>query len=172
MNIYLTGRSGGIGSAIEEHFKEHTFVNQIQGSIDWAIFSHGFIGEDDIEETFRANTTFCIEVTKQLLPYLKKGVIYISSTSGIKGNTKFPIYSASKAALNSYAETMQRAHPELRFYALCPGPTDTKMWRSLGLEGHAQPPEAVANAVEHLMEGDFRAGVIITVRDSIIYYAN
>jgi NAD(P)-dependent dehydrogenase (short-subunit alcohol dehydrogenase family) len=165
MRLKLFGQSGGIGSTIKE-LAGHEFVED--GEIDWLIFAQGILDEMRVKDTFDTNTLLCIETTLKLLPRIKVGVVYISSTSGIKGNTKFPIYSASKAALNSYAETMARKHPELQFYALCPGPTDTKMWRSLELEGNPQKPEEVAKAVVRIMEGEFKSGSIITVRDGVV----
>lgn len=167
MRIYLTGSTGGIGSAIKEALREND-VSEYHEEMDWLIFAHGIIDESDVGRTLTVNTIACISKTQDYLPHIKQGVIYISSTSGIHGNTKLPIYSASKAALNSYAETMARTYPEIQFYALCPGPTDTKMWHSLGLEGKPQKPEEVANAVVRIMNGEFKSGSIITVRDGII----
>jgi len=175
MRIFLTGMSGGIGSAIAERLYGHEVVSVVNteiGGFDWLIFAHGVIGEENPMYTFSVNTLLCIEYVERLLPRLKEdgGIIFLSSTSGIKGNTKYPIYSASKAALNSYAETLARLKPKLQVHALCPGPTDTKMWRSLGLKGKAQPPERVADVVIDIIGGLHRSSVIITVRDSTVDY--
>lgn len=169
MKYYLTGYTGGIGSAIKIILQEHEFVGITkQKDIDWLIFAHGMLDEEKGRDTFRVNTSACIELTQKVLPYLRRGVIFISSTSGIKGNTRFPIYSASKAALNSYTETMARKHPELQFYAVCPAATNTKMWHSLGLEGTPQEPIKVAKAVKEIIDGKYKSGDIITVRDGKI----
>lgn len=168
MKIFLLGE-GGIGTAIKESLSDHSVVKITEeGDGDWLVMAHGFIGEVQVAETFAVNTITSIQLTESMLPRLNKGVIYISSTSGIRGNTKFPIYSASKAAINSYAATMARKHPDLQFYALCPGPTNTKMWRSLGLEGKAQEPIEVAKAVQRILNGEFKSGDIITVRNGEI----
>lgn len=166
MKIYLTGETGGIGLAIKEYFKDNNF--RPTEEIDWVIMAHGVLNEEKIRDTFEVNVEHCIYVTQELIPRLKKGIIYISSTAGIRGNTKLPIYSASKAALNSYAQTMARKHLDLQFYALCPGPTNTKMWQSLGLEGKAQDPSEVAKAVQRIMTGEFKSGDIITVRNGVV----
>lgn len=167
MKILLMGATGGIGSAIKESLKEHSFEDY-ENEIDWLIFAQGIINESSIEQTFEVNTNLCISLTKRLIRNIKRGVIYISSTSGIRGNTRFPIYSASKAAVNSYAQTMARSYADIQFYALCPGPTNTKMWQSLGLAGEAQEPSEVARAVKEIMDGKYKSGDIITVRDGII----
>lgn len=177
MKILLTGATGGIGSAIKESLKEHEITNlskeesvtfPLGHKFDWVIFAHGALNEENAGSTFFANVVSCIEITQNIRPHLSQGVIYISSTAALTANSRFPIYSASKAALNTYAKAMSKAHPELQFYAVCPGPTDTKMWRSLGLEGKAQAPSEVARVVELITKGQFRSGDIITIRDSAI----
>lgn len=167
MKILLTGATGGIGSAIKEALRGHDF-DELKDEVDWLIFAQGTIDETDVRNLFEANTLMPISLTQRLLPNIKRGVIFISSTAGINGNGKFPVYSASKAALNCYSESMAKAHPELQFYAICPGPTDTKMWRGLGLKGKAQAPSEVARVVVETINGAFESGDIITVRDGIV----
>lgn len=169
MTIYLTGQTGGIGSAIKEALKEHEFVAWGGApEFDWLIFAHGTMDENDYQQTFQVNTIKCISHTINFLPRLRKGVIFISSTAAMTANSKFPIYSASKAAINVFSQAMAKKHPYLEFYALCPGPTDTKMWRSLKLEGKAQAPEEVAKVVLRIMAGEFKSGDIITVRNGVV----
>lgn len=164
MNIYLTGSTGGIGSAIKEALGEHNFINDNK-EIDWLIVAHGVIDEVQVLHHFTVNTVLPIQLTQSLFHRIRHGVIYISSTAGIRGNTQFPVYSAAKAAINSYAQTMAKKHLELQFYALCPGPTNTKMWRELKMNGKAQEPIEVAKAVKRILDGEFKSGDIITVRD-------
>lgn len=166
MKYTITGFTGGIGSAIVASLAPELPTAGVK-DIDWLICAHGFIGEGDIEETFTANVMSCIKYTELFLPTLKQGVIYISSAAALTANARFPIYAASKAALNTYAQAMAKAHPELQFYAICPGPTNTKMWRSLGLSGKAQEPRCVAEVVKLAIEGTFKSGAIISVRDGI-----
>lgn len=161
------GSSGGIGSAIKEALKEHSF-DELNNVIDWAIYAQGSIDESDVRDLFEANTLIPISLTQRLIPNIKKGVIFISSTAGITSNSMFPVYAASKAALNIYAQSMAKKHPELQFCSICPGPTDTKMWRSLNLPGKAQDPSEVAKAVRMAIEGAFQSGDIITVRNGEI----
>lgn len=176
MKILLTGATGGIGSAIKKSLKGHevyapkgdlSTVKGVKGipkeSYDWLIFAHGFIGEEAEETTFLVNTVSCIAMTKLFMP--SKGVIFIASTAGLYGNDKFPVYAASKAAIIMYATSLVKKHPEVAFFTVCPGPTDTKMWRGLGLEGTPQPPSAVADVVHAIMEGGYKSGDIITVRN-------
>ena len=178
MKILLTGSTGGIGSAIHKVLEGNEVICptgdvrtlEYMADIppigyDWLIFAHGTIDESDMQDTFDVNLLSNIYMTQHYAP--RKGVIYISSTAGINGNGKFPIYAASKAALNSYTKSMAMAHPEVGFYAICPGPTDTKMWRDLKLEGTPQKPEAVAEAVQWVMSGEVPSGNIIIVRNGV-----
>lgn len=167
MKYVLTGETGGIGSAIKEALQGHTQVEGLK-ECDWLILAHGIIREKDARKTLLVNTWKCIVLTEEYLPFLKKGVIYISSTAAFNGNGKFPVYSASKAALNIYSKSMAKAHPELGFYALCPGPTNTKLWRSLELGGNAQNPSEVARAVLDILIGNFVSGDTIVVREGVI----
>lgn len=176
MRILLTGATGGIGAAIKERLeKEHDLIAMgrpdmftISGKLDWVIFAHGMLDEQDIEGTFEANTFSCIKLTEDLVLNLNKGIIFISSTAGIHGNGAYPIYAASKGAINTYMQSLAKQYKDKEFYALCPGPTNTPMWRALNTGGHAQDPEAVAIAVEVIMNGAYKSGDIITVRDGYI----
>src|SRR4051812_23336901 len=101
MKILLTGSTGGIGSAIKERLKGHdlTCVHRAQieskEEFDWMICAHGVINEGEVLETFYANVISNIHLAQDVKA---KNIIFISSTAGLKGNDKFPIYSASKAA--------------------------------------------------------------------------
>lgn len=165
MKILLTGYRGGIGSAIKKKLSQHEIICVAHATIytveefDWMICAHGVINEADVKETFMANVISNIRLAQTIFT---KNIIFISSTAGIKGNDKYPIYSASKAALNMYCKSIAS---KVNCYALCPGPTDTPMWRNLGLEGKAQSPVEVAKVVERIMAEEFKSGDIITVRN-------
>ncbi len=85
--------------------------------------------------------------------------------SGMEGNGGYPIYSASKAALNMYAKLIAKKR---NCYVICPGATDTKMRQRLGLS-KGQSPEVVAEAVEYIMQGRYNSGDIIKVKNGKIY---
>lgn len=173
MKILLTGATGGMGSAIKEALKEHEVIEvsrkqrkNLEG--DWLICAHGVLDEKRLLPTFLVNAVWPITLTNN--SKISQGIIYISSTAALGGNSKYPVYSASKAALNIYAKSMQKAHPALQFYALCPGPTKTKMWDKLGLSGTPQEPVEVAKAVQRIMAGEFKGHVVITVRNGKVVW--
>jgi len=168
--ILLTGATGGIGSAIKNRLKNHeltcvarpNFAINTDGEFDWLICAHGIIDENNVLETFKANVISNIILIKTIKA---KKIIFISSTAAFKGNGLFPVYSASKAALNMYAQILAR---ERECYVIAPGPTDTEMWRKLGLEGQAQDPDEVAKVVQLVINGEFKNGQLITIRNGIV----
>lgn len=165
MKILLTGATGGIGSAIKEMLKEHEVIAvgrpdlYPEGDFDWVILAHGCLDETRVQETFEANVISHIQIAERTKA---ENIIFISSTAA-RGNDRFPVYAASKAALNIYCKSISSKR---KCYTLCPGPTDTTMWRKLGLEGKAQSPKDVADAVKRIMVlGVYNSGDIITVRN-------
>lgn len=169
MKILLTGATGGIGKAIKEALKDHEITCVAHADIetneefDWLICAHGIINEEDIVETFMVNTISNIYLSKDIKT---KNIIFISSTAGINGNDGYPIYSASKSALNTYCKSISK---KVNCYALCPGATDTPSWRKLNItDVIPQSPDEVAKAVELIMKGGYKSGTIITVRDGVI----
>lgn len=166
MKILLTGATGGIGLAIKERLKKHKLVCVAHADVetkekfDWLICAHGIVLEDDVLETFMVNTISNIYLAQEIKA---KNILFISSTAGIKGNTKYPIYSASKAALNTYCKSIKNC------IALCPGATDTPGWRKLKItDVKPQSPTEVAKAVERIIKGEFKSGDIITVRNGVV----
>lgn len=166
MKILLTGCTGGIGLAIKERLKDHELTCipradiETQEEFDWLICAHGTINEQDANETFIANIISNIHLTQTIKV---KNIIFISSTAAIKGNDGYPIYAASKAALNIYCKSIAS---KVNCYALCPGPTDTPLIKHLDI--NKQSPDEVAKAVEKIMQGGYKSGDIITVRNGII----
>ena len=160
MKILLTGATGGIGSAIKARLQEHDLTciahsdTKTEESFDWLICAHGILDESDLLGTFVANTLSSIHLAQTVKA---KNIIFISSTAGINGNTSYPIYAASKAALNIYCKSIPNC------YALCPGPTDTPLIKHLDIQ--KQSPTKVAKAVEHIMLGKYKSGDVITIRD-------
>jgi NAD(P)-dependent dehydrogenase (short-subunit alcohol dehydrogenase family) len=168
MKILLTGSTGGIGSAIKNRLKAHDLTNvphadiETKEEFDWMICAHGVLDENNVYGTFYANVIANINLAQKIKA---KNIIFISSTAGINGNDKYPIYAASKAALNMYCKSISSKQI---CYAICPGPTNTPMWRKLGLKGDVQSPKEVARAVEFVMAGNYQSGDIIIIRNGII----
>lgn len=87
---------------------------------------------------FMVNVFAVAELTKQLIPYLKKGshVVNISSIGGVQGSVKFPglaAYSSSKGAVLTLTEILAEEYKEkgIAFNALALGAVQTEMLESV-----------------------------------------
>ena len=88
----------------------------------------------DFIEVYKVNVFAVAELTKQLVPFLKKGshVVNISSIGGVQGSMKFPglaAYSSSKGALLTLTELLAEEYKErqIAFNALALGAVQTEM---------------------------------------------
>lgn len=89
---------------------------------------------NDFLEVYKVNVFAIAELTKILLPYLKKGshVLAISSMGGIQGSMKFPglaAYSSSKGAIITLFELLAEEYKEegIAFNTLALGAVQTEM---------------------------------------------
>jgi len=88
----------------------------------------------DFLESYQVNVLSVAELTRQLIPYLKKGshVVNISSIGGVQGSLKFPglaAYSSSKGALITLTELLAEEYKEqqISFNVLALGAVQTEM---------------------------------------------
>ncbi len=148
-----------------------------QPLLDWIVFAHGFIDseldfsierKENIEATFAINTLSIIYLTQMLLPILKKGVVFVSSTTAIFPSGRHAVYSASKAAVNGFAQALAKNRPERIFIAICPGPTNTPMREKVATDAaSSQPPSAVAHVIAEIVDGSsaYKSGDIVVVKN-------
>jgi short-subunit dehydrogenase len=148
-------------------------------TFDWIVFSHGYVDaeknfllqkSEEIEKTFAINILSVIRLTQLLLPHLSPngGIIFVSSVAALTANGFTAVYSASKAAVNTFAQALAHNRSDLQFYSLCPGPTATAMFEKLqGDMSRAQSPDAVAHVVAEIVSGasDYKSGDIIVIRN-------
>ena len=126
--------------------------------VDWLIHVAGFVNPresfdnlDTLEETFNVNLFSAIYLTKAILPKLNEngGIIFVSSSAGIIGSGKVPLYATSKGGLNIFAQSLafhfKFNDTSKSSFVVAPGPTNTKM-RNLtsGDSNKHQSPESVA----------------------------
>lgn len=159
------------------------FVGNKAGKIEWIIHSAGFIHIKEpllkpnahaLRKTFLTNIESVIELTYRLLPLVTQdgGVIFISSTAGLWGNPNYPMYAASKAALNTFAQSVARhiAKNKQSSIAICPGPTNTLMRKRVaGDAKEQQSPQIVATVVTNILNRNspYVNGDIVVVQDGI-----
>jgi short-subunit dehydrogenase len=163
-----------------------TEIADSEKGLDWIIFSAGYIdpkekaGTNDassIQRTFTVNTTANAQIAALLTPILRTGggMIHLSSTAGLWGNGAYPVYSASKAAINTYSQALARRIENERLnltsIALCPGPTNTAMRELIaGDADKHQDPEVIADLVYEIVNGTslYKNGDILVVRDEAV----
>lgn len=129
---------------------------------------------EDLERTFAVNVTGTMLTVQKALPLLNEGasVILNASTAADNGTASFGAYSASKAAIRSFARTWagELKGRGIRVNAISPGPIDTNGIEELvGADnaaafkahegarlaiGRIGQPEEVAAAVAFLASGD------------------
>ena len=100
----------------------------------------GSITEEDYDKTFAINVKGLLFTVQKALPLMPDGgsIILNASIVSIKGMAAFSVYSATKAAVRSFARTwtVDLKARKIRVNALSPGPIDTP-----GIDGLASTPE-------------------------------
>jgi NADP-dependent 3-hydroxy acid dehydrogenase YdfG len=97
----------------------------------------GRVAESSVDEwqaTMGVNVVGTVALTLALLPALRRAhgqVIFINSGAGINASPGLAAYSASKAALRSFADSLRADEPDLRVTSVHPGRIDTDMQREL-----------------------------------------
>jgi NAD(P)-dependent dehydrogenase (short-subunit alcohol dehydrogenase family) len=98
------------------------------------------VTEEHFDKTFNTNVKGTLFTVQKALPLITDGgsIILTASTASVKGTEAFSVYSASKAAIRSFARcwTLDLKPRNIRVNALSPGATETP-----GLHGLAQTEE-------------------------------
>jgi len=111
-----------------------------------------------IDHQFGVNFTGAVQTVRGFLPHIRKGgsVLFVTTFLTQVGFPGLAIYSASKAALKSFSQTLaaELAPKGIRVNAVAPGPIATPIWGGIGLP--ADVLQAVATQVTaRLMPGAF-----------------
>lgn len=199
--VYITGRRqtelDGAVNAIGENIRgmqndvsnladlDRLFatIQQEQGHLD-VIFANagggqiaplGSITEEHFDKTFNTNVKGLLFTVQKALPLLLEGasIILNASTASTKGTPAFSVYSATKAAVRSFARswTLDLKERKIRVNAISPGVVPTPGYDHLGLSeqqlqafvdsqantiplGRVGTPDEIAKAVVFLASGD------------------
>jgi NAD(P)-dependent dehydrogenase (short-subunit alcohol dehydrogenase family) len=112
----------------------------------------GSITEEHFDKTFNINVKGLVFTVQKALPLLPDGasIILNASIVATKGMPSFSVYSATKAAVRSFARTwtVDLKDRKIRVNAVSPGPIDTP-----GLTGLAQTEEEIAQFKAALIAG-------------------
>jgi NAD(P)-dependent dehydrogenase (short-subunit alcohol dehydrogenase family) len=136
------GVEGDIAS-LDDLDRLFAIVRDEAGSIDvlvanaggGAFLPLGSITEEHYDRTFGVNVRGTLFTVQKALPLLKDGasVILTGSTAASTGTPAFSVYSASKAAIRSFARSwiLDLAPRKIRVNVLAPGSTSTPGWHDL-----------------------------------------
>jgi NAD(P)-dependent dehydrogenase (short-subunit alcohol dehydrogenase family) len=99
----------------------------------------GAITEEQFDKTFSTNVKGLLFTVQKALPLFQDGgsIILNASIAASKGLEAMSVYSATKAAIRSFARswTVDLKHRKIRVNAISPGPIDTPGLNNLGLTG-------------------------------------
>ncbi|WP_269928571.1 SDR family NAD(P)-dependent oxidoreductase [Kocuria massiliensis] len=116
----------------------------------------------DWDTAFHTNVTAPAELTRTLLPHLRKSrgtVVFLGSGASRSSNQYNVVYSATKHALQAVADGFRRqvSRDGVRVATVAPGPTDTTMVRWQDDYPKAEPPKfidpaTVARSIRHVVD--------------------
>ena len=120
-------------------------------------------GRTEWDEIIDVNLKGVLVCTALVLPRMvangKGLIINIASGAGKAGFPELSVYCASKFGVVGFTESLARevSGSGVRVYAVCPGSTDTRMYRSLYPEREpGKKPEDVARVVGRLVAGELQ----------------
>ena len=139
----VTGIQGDVSNLVDLD-RLYSIVKQQKGHID-ILFANagigefarlGHISEEHFDRTFSVNVKGLLFTVQKAIPLFKDeggSIILNSSIAASKGVEGFSVYSASKAAIRSFARTwtVDLRHRKIRVNAVSPGPIDTKALNDL-----------------------------------------
>jgi ribitol-5-phosphate 2-dehydrogenase (NADP+) / D-ribitol-5-phosphate cytidylyltransferase len=137
----ILGGTGGIGSACAKKMKDSVAYGSQDVDLSKEFFidlrryeaiihSAGTFGEKEMEVNFNS----CVRLVELAEEQNWEGnIVFLSSTAATFGRSAYPIYSASKAALNAYIEARHEELASKGIYinAIAPARTNTELQRKL-----------------------------------------
>jgi len=132
-------------------------IKREKGKLDIVFANAGFanfaplgkITEEHYDALFNANVKGLLFTVQMALPLMPDGgsIILNASIVSSKGTPEWSVYSATKAAVRSFARTWTSdlKGRRIRVNAVSPGYTDTPPWRSI--EGAEQVIKTISNGI-------------------------
>jgi NAD(P)-dependent dehydrogenase (short-subunit alcohol dehydrogenase family) len=156
-------------------------VQQRHGQID-VLFANagggsfaplGSISEAHYDETFATNVKGTLFTVQKALPLLRDGgaIVLTSSTTSISGTPAFSVYSATKAAIRSFARNwiLDLKDRHIRVNAISPGVTETAGLNDL-FGGGAQAESVKADLAAMIPAG--RVGQPEEIAKAVLFLAS
>ncbi|MEH2380878.1 MAG: SDR family oxidoreductase [Nostoc sp.] len=156
-------------------------IEQQQGHLD-VIFANagggelvplGSITEEHFDKTFNINVKGLLFTVQKALPLLPEGasIILNASITSIKGTPAFSVYSATKAAVRSFARNwiLDLKERKIRVNAISPGVIPTPGYNLLGLSDQ-QVQEFVTSQASAIPLG--RVGTPDEIAKAVVFLAS
>jgi len=123
--------AAGLMSAALPGGATHYVLFNNAGTVDPVSLSEGLFDAESIQQAFNLNVVAAMVLSAAFLRSTPKDadrrIVNISSGAGRKPTAGWPVYCASKAALDHYTRVLADENPDLRVAALAPGVIDTAM---------------------------------------------
>ncbi|QDL06757.1 oxidoreductase [Brasilonema octagenarum UFV-E1] len=156
-------------------------IKQEQGHLD-IIFANagggqiaplGAITEEHFDKTFNINVKGLLFTVQKALPLLPEGasIVLNASTTSIKGTPAFSVYSATKAAVRSFARNwiLDLKERKIRVNAISPGVVPTPGYNLMGLS-EEQVQGFVASQADNIPLG--RVGRPDEIAKAVVFLAS
>lgn len=176
----VTGVQGDV-SELADIDKLYTAVKEQKGKLD-IVFANaglgefaplGHITEKSLDKQFNVNVEGLVFTVQKALPLLSLGasIVLNASTASIKGNPAMSVYSATKAAIRSFARTwaVDLKDRKIRVNAISPGVIPTPGYTAAGLM-QEQVDQWVQSAVPNIPLG--RPGRTDEVAKAVVFLAS
>jgi NAD(P)-dependent dehydrogenase (short-subunit alcohol dehydrogenase family) len=143
---------GYVQAALERFGRIDCFINS--AGIEGRIAPTAEYDEAVWDRVIAVNLTGTFLGLRHVLPVMidqgKGSIVLLSSTAGVIGTPRMPAYTASKHAVIGLTKTVagEVGRQGIRVNAVCPGPTDTKMLRSIETMINPANPDAVRVAYQ------------------------
>src|SRR5215831_4857538 len=171
----------GVQGDVADLDRLYAAVKQQAGRID-VLFANagggemaplGSITEASVDKMFATNVKGVVFTVQKSLPLFQDGgsIILNASVAGSKGMEAFSVYSATKAAVRSFARswTAELKSRRIRVNAVSPGPIDTPVVSKLGLSD-AQAADFMAGVVSAVPMG--RMGRADEIAKAVLFLAS
>jgi NAD(P)-dependent dehydrogenase (short-subunit alcohol dehydrogenase family) len=141
-----------VRAAVAEFGRIDCFVNS--AGIEGRIAPTAEYDEAMWDRVIGVNLTGTFLGLRHVLPVMiaqgKGSIVLLSSSAGVIGTPRMPAYTASKHGVIGLTKTVagEVGRQGIRINAVCPGPTDTKMLRSIETMINPWNPDAVRGAYQ------------------------
>ncbi|MBD2524697.1 SDR family NAD(P)-dependent oxidoreductase [Nostoc sp. FACHB-133] len=159
----------------------YTTIEQEKGHLD-ILFANagsgelaplGLITEEHFDKAFNTNVKGLLFTVQKALPLMSEGssIILNASIASIKGNPALSVYSATKAAVRSFARnwTLDLKERKIRVNAISPGVVPTPSYKLMGLT-EEQVQEFVASKTDNIPLG--RVGTPDEIAKAVVFLAS